>query len=522
MDRSNKYYSIIENLVRNHRKFPGLEAILEDIIDDIYKHAESVIESIDDEMVIDGYLQKIVSTSIITVPKKLNFHNEIRHRYIPSEYTPIVASTNISAPAQVKEENEKQEENIAEKTEINGLENNISEDLPQDKNEKELIIDNEDTEDLTEFIETNDISELEQEQEQERPDNSLVDKMINSITEDTLKDEGISQKEEDADEDNLLEEIADVQSDELNTDIINADEIEEDTTDMEELVSYSDVSNVENLSDLQVEDSITDEQEEIILEDNSSEEIADKEEPEEEEISTASEEENIILDEESNIFLDEDDETEELKVDIEDAEQTNFDIIDEDYIEDNLTQEEQEEENNTIDFSQEEGDLLEINNSDDENSLELNDSMSFENSEEDEMLIASEEDVSMYEDENNEIDTLEEDDSISITLDSDDSESDIILDEETEDEVIVNNNDGFKPVDYSAFNFNPENKEIITDNNYVAEKLLQTDQEEPGLNMLKIFDLKYKQNLTIEEISELLNVEKQDIVAALDKMVDLI
>ena len=33
MDKENKYYGIIENLVRQHRKFDGFEPIIEDIID---------------------------------------------------------------------------------------------------------------------------------------------------------------------------------------------------------------------------------------------------------------------------------------------------------------------------------------------------------------------------------------------------------------------------------------------------------------------------------------------------------
>ena len=82
MDRHNKYYSIIENLVTQHKKYPGNEAILEDIIDDVYSHSEVIINSITNESVIESYLAKVVLTSIITVPKKMNFHPEIRHRVV--------------------------------------------------------------------------------------------------------------------------------------------------------------------------------------------------------------------------------------------------------------------------------------------------------------------------------------------------------------------------------------------------------------------------------------------------------
>ena len=52
MDRDNKYYNLIETLVKSHRKFPGYEMILEDIINDVYAHSESVINNINDENVI--------------------------------------------------------------------------------------------------------------------------------------------------------------------------------------------------------------------------------------------------------------------------------------------------------------------------------------------------------------------------------------------------------------------------------------------------------------------------------------
>ena len=69
MDKNNKYYNTIENLIRNHRKFPGYESIIDEIIDDVYSHSEIIISSIQDENVIESYLEKIISTSLITVPK---------------------------------------------------------------------------------------------------------------------------------------------------------------------------------------------------------------------------------------------------------------------------------------------------------------------------------------------------------------------------------------------------------------------------------------------------------------------
>lgn len=83
-----KYYSLIEELIRKHRKFTGLEAILDDIIEDVFQHSEVVIGNISNETVIQSYLEKVVSTSIITVPKKLDFHPEISHRIIST--SPVI------------------------------------------------------------------------------------------------------------------------------------------------------------------------------------------------------------------------------------------------------------------------------------------------------------------------------------------------------------------------------------------------------------------------------------------------
>ena len=85
MEKTNKYYNVIETLVKQNKKYQGLEAILDDIIDDVYSHSEVIINSINNDGVIQSYLEKVVSTSIITVPKKMGFHPEIKHRTIDAQ-----------------------------------------------------------------------------------------------------------------------------------------------------------------------------------------------------------------------------------------------------------------------------------------------------------------------------------------------------------------------------------------------------------------------------------------------------
>lgn len=75
MEKTNKYYGIIEGLIKANKKYPGCESVLENIIDDVYAHSEVIINSISNENVIIAYLEKVVATSIITVPKKMGISN---------------------------------------------------------------------------------------------------------------------------------------------------------------------------------------------------------------------------------------------------------------------------------------------------------------------------------------------------------------------------------------------------------------------------------------------------------------
>ncbi len=69
---NNKYYDLIIELIKENNKFPGHEDILNDIAEDVYNHAKVVLNSVTNEDVVSAYLEKVISTSIITVSKKLN------------------------------------------------------------------------------------------------------------------------------------------------------------------------------------------------------------------------------------------------------------------------------------------------------------------------------------------------------------------------------------------------------------------------------------------------------------------
>lgn len=66
------YNDLIVELVKKHHKYPEYESILDDIVADVKEHSRVVLETIDNFDVIEAYLTKIVSTSMVTVPKRLN------------------------------------------------------------------------------------------------------------------------------------------------------------------------------------------------------------------------------------------------------------------------------------------------------------------------------------------------------------------------------------------------------------------------------------------------------------------
>jgi predicted transcriptional regulator len=71
--------------------------------------------------------------------------------------------------------------------------------------------------------------------------------------------------------------------------------------------------------------------------------------------------------------------------------------------------------------------------------------------------------------------------------------------------------------DYSAEQFLQNNN-----NGVIADKLLQLNGIQPELNIIHIFEMKYKQNKTVTEIAENLNMDKDVVITALNKIVELV
>jgi len=249
-----KYYDLIVSLIKSNRRYPGCEDILEDIVNDVYAHAEVVMDTVTNKSVIESYLSKIVTTSMITVPKRLGVSSikkktvsvqeivtseSALHEELPSEFSET-ADNNVSdsyedplqpetdeisfeldegevQPLNEIDEDSYYEENSIEENSDEPVEeikeevfdNNISEDNLDDvDNESEYGSDN--TDEMLDFNDTVENSEddLQVDNDEIVPDvdKTLVDKMINGVTiEENIPDE-VSDIEDDIDDTDYVQE----------------------------------------------------------------------------------------------------------------------------------------------------------------------------------------------------------------------------------------------------------------------------------------------------------------------------
>ena len=564
MDKSNKYFSLIEKLVKNHRKFQGYEAILDEIVDDVYAHAESVINSIDNESVIQTYLQKVVSTSIITVPKRLNFHSELKHRNISTEIeikSPEVSAEPSNEESFVNDVLPETQPIIEMQQDVVFEENALSED--NTLSEDSLVLENDVASDFAMEVHEDDAIEMMEEPVQ-KADPELVDRMINSIATETVAEAGISElSEEEVEEtfelvdevdsieltedfneesDSDIEEsaIEEVETDDLPTmDTDNFDEIQmseviEENTDsinFETIEEPLEISNENDSNDITLDDNAEPENEPAIL--TMQEDIVEYSPNDTEALEMVQEEDSLteeFAQDGIGVDLNEEEFAENLESDTEndDGQIDELEAVDtEDLVENEYSDSDNSElEELNEDFEESfvnlenSGDMLEqdANFADDEIiSMEPSEDLEGGLVDSDDMLTEmSGDDIGLV------FEPTEDD-----MLQNQDFDNSIGL-EESVPELSEDNNSSqqedfdFKSVDYSAFDYTPEPEENDFDKTYLEEQLLNLDKSKPELNILKIFELKYKQNLSISSIAEQLNTDKQSIIAALDELIKLV
>lgn len=567
MEKNNKYYNIIADIVKKHRKYSGLEAILDDIIDDVYNHSEVIINSVPNESVISAYLEKVVATSIITVPKKMGFHPEIKH---------VTVSSVTHQPQQSFVSNEvvKKVDNTLVDKMINSAESTSS-----DSTESDLL------ELASDKSELNDIVDKPIQEEQEPILNSIDDDVLTDEFEapaqDSIEDNDLLVLSEEIEENDLSSDVNEVlpadnqenldieNHEEENTfedlptevmEINNAPESDESENDfLQEQVEDSDfvvekADDIQSL-DYQHEDDVL---EEISDKDDLLDNFVESEENDEKEPlqETADDIEKVAAETNEEVVLENDDSSDDLNLD--EVETPMLDLADES--EDNLNQEVSSEEVDT-DVSPieevEQNDLeLQISEAAEplaevENPVE--DLLPKAEETDDEVLQTEESENFELEQSGNDFLQVEGDDSFDLesaddnlafsdelTLDSGDellesTESDgfeLNLNEEAESPVELeivgdaknDESEKFAVTDFSKFNFNPENVDIndTLDTDLIVKDIQDLANKRPELKIIDVYNMKYKDNKSVSEISTELGMDENLVIDALNEIIAVI
>lgn len=542
MEKENKYYGIIENLVKKHKKFPGLESILEDIIDDVYSHSEVIIKTVTNEDVINAYLEKVVSTSIITVPKKMNFHPEIKHRSFIREHNTIKVDQKlidkmINAPEIIKPiepvaEEVKQEEISVEEEHPQIIQEPIIDDSvnidtidlemqPEPYKTQEvasLDFEQAETEEVEEAVTTNSPSNV------QNIDNSID---LGNFTETIPDDLSINF----ADDNNDINELADEPIS------LDTEEISEAPLAIEEPEPFKSDEVIEP-AEIILPETLEAEQNEVLdlSEDASIEEFKEGLEVKatEEDITESSTDFTDLVENTENEedlasfdFSNEIEETndEENHTELENLDQ-NSELTASSDIQDDITEilttDENPDDLEVFGTSQEELALPE------EEEEELNpvisdsdDLIDSGNLNEDFALNPVEDELEEFMPEaSGELDLLQGGDISSL----EELEPEPLFEPEELTEVSPEEPQTFATTDYSKFDFTPENNE--PDNNIdielVAKDLQELANKNPDLNILEIYNMKYKENAQISQIAAKLDLSENKVIDALNEIIAVI
>lgn len=566
MEKDNKYYNIIADIVKKHRKFAGLEAILDDIIDDVYNHSEVIINSVPNESVISAYLEKVVSTSIITVPKKMGFHPEIKHVTVST-----LPQQPQHAPQQViANEIIKKVDNTLVDRMINSAESASTDSEPDlleiaaDKSESNDIIDEPIQEEQKTLLDSFSDDVLTEEldvsvkDEDENTDLFALSEQIvdNDLTQE-LQDDLLVDKQEDAavenHEDNLIDELP-TDGLEINEVVENSvsdnDFLQEQTEDSDLVLDKTEADNVLNL-ETQKDDNVL---EEISDKNDLLENFIETDENEDEEpLQEAVEEtEESVEKDKEEVFLENDNSIEELcltenETDVPVLDST--DESDEDLILDDSSAEteldaapvEEVEQNDLeLQISDDVEPVVDIDNSVEELLPEVGEANSeifqTENSETLELEPAGDDFLQVESDDSLDLEPVNDSFEDSLTIDSSDEllespetdEFELNLNEETEApiELEVENNEPekFATTDFSKFDFNPEAVETddALDTDLIVKDIQDLANKRPELKVIDVYNMKYKDNKSVSEISTELGIGEDSVIDALNEIIAVI
>ena len=461
MEKTNKYYSVIENLVKQNRKFQGLEAILDDIIDDVYSHSEVIINSINNDSVIQSYLEKVVSTSIITVPKKMGFHPEIKHRTIDAQQvlekvaqrrtervnTELVDRMINNIPIENKETPKETEESVAELAEL--------------KPEEPALMSENATQDQSSGDEVMSINEIQEDVQNNTPENFVT---IDSLETEDLNEVEPTVATEDA-HDSVLEDF--VATDSLETEDLN--EIEP-TFETEELAQEESLE----ISDLKEEPNIVEDSKNDCLELNDLDEISLDDTTDD---STIDDVQGLAMQETEEPVADNNiegfapsDESLEQTLDFDDLTPADNDF-------------------ETL----EPADTLDLDLQEDDNQTSLLDTEPLEE---------------------NPLDVINDNgleqiaDVITTTLEN----------TETTSQEEIN----FKPTDYSVFSYSTDKYKDDIDAEEIVNEIKDLASKHPELNIINVYNLKFKEKLTIPQVASELDMSEDNVIEALNELVAIV
>ena len=168
-----KYYDLIVELVKAHRKYAEYASILDEIVDDVCIQAKTVVQTIDNEDVVKSYLNRIVSTSMITVPRKLGVAKSRQTAVVIPETTTINETEDDSIIEDLTNTNVAQEDElIYEETNSTYIDEEQADNADTYSYEAELNTIDTETENKKDI----------------QVDRDLVDKMINGVQPDEAND----------------------------------------------------------------------------------------------------------------------------------------------------------------------------------------------------------------------------------------------------------------------------------------------------------------------------------------------
>ncbi len=581
MDRNNKYYGIIEELVKNHRKFPGYEAILDDIIADVYAHSEVILKTITDENVIKAYFEKVIATSVITVPKKLGYSKpDIKNTISVEPVINNVVKNSSAIEASSEDTNINGISNAARVEYVDKMINSVSVDLDYQSSATDKI--------LTEEQKLVSYDVVENTAKEETIDN---ENNLSIATEETNTETNIISEED------IVEEDADnVTNLDLNdSENLNFTDTQFKDTETEDNYLFDDIdaiSEENSFLENEIEETVNENKTDIESKDLEEQSFVIVQPLENEEDNQATEtidavlDEDALIDEEIEIDVNKNENENDIgfnvseeqtfddvqPLDIEEVSDAQNTIADNDLIEEPAIENSNFEEDNQTDeilelnYSEgsddlqesisEEAESDEIEETDFENTFDsieeqavdfnadltdINDQIDIqENFEEEDFLLQQDDNVSVdsdfilnesnlaedllenvdnNDDDINELGTMQE----SSLEETEDFSQEFMHENNSDDLQETKQDNNLSIVNFDAFSYTPV-REKYSDNDKqdLIKDLTELNNKYPELNIFAVYDAKYNKNKDISTISEELSMSPEVVVKALNEIVDLV